>query len=511
MKRLVSTALAVIMLIGIIPTHVLAVHSGENQTTQHSFQGTSPAESVEFDSLCYAMTPAAEPEAQVSGNELAPLASYKTMTTSQDMLDIIKDCEGFVSTPYWDYMQWSIGYGTACGYEEDGSDVPDSYWGGITEAQGQNLLMAYLKDTAELEVNDFYESIGRQPSQQQFDAMVDFTYALGGSWTYGSRVADYLKNPTTEIDLVRALGAWCRVGGSVSGSTCSRRIREALVYLYGAYFLPYGNVSDCDLDVVVDNKLPCFKYVIFNGNGTYMINTRTDDVNYYSTETKYDSLPTPTRSGYTFAGWYRSDGSMLLEAHHVKENTKVSAKWVSLPYIDVSASKWFATPVAYCYTNRIMYGSSSTTFSPNQNATRGMLVTVLYRLAGTPSVSGSSGFSDVSSGKYYANAITWAAKNGIVSGYGDGTFKPNQNITRAEMVAILYRYAVNIAGADGSARGDLSIYKDASSIPGYAKTAFQWALAKSLISGTTSTTLSPTDKANRAQLAQVLMILDNLE
>ena len=112
-----------------------------------------------------------------------------------------------------------------------------------------------------------------------------------------------------------------------------------------------------------------------------------------------------------------------------------------LPFTDVREADWFYDDVVYAYENGLFSGTSDTTFSPNASMTRAMLVTVLYRLEGQPTVSGRSGFSDVKLNSYYEDAVTWAADNGIVNGTGATTFSPNANVTREQMAAILYRYA----------------------------------------------------------------------
>lgn len=508
MRRIVSVFLCCAVLLALLPLGASAAEGTTVSTGRH------PAQTVEYDSLSYQLT-AMENAAAGDTRQAQTCASsdftYQTMTSSQSLLDLIKDCEGFSSTPYWDYSHWAIGYGTGCGSTRD--DVPAEYWGGITEAKGEELLMDYLSNTAEAEVNRFFKRIDRQPLQQQFDAMVDFTYALGGSWMYeDSRVAAWLENPTTEIELMRALGAWCRVDGKVSSSTCNRRVREALIYLYGLYLLPYG-VVDSELQVVGDGNLPVFKYVIYNGNGTTLINTRTDDVNYYFEDQAYGGLISPTRSGYTFSGWKRTDGSLLLEGHTVRENTRVTAAWTILPYTDVPNWKWYATPVAYCFDNGIMNGTSLTEFQPDAETSRAMVVTVLYRMAGEPEVSGSSGLSDVSQDRYYTEAVTWAVQNGVVTGYTDGTFRPDTPVTRDEMVTFLYRYAKTVLNADVTASELLSRYEDGNQVSGFARDAMNWALDRGFINGVSQTSyvLAPKDTATRAQLAKVLMCLENME
>ena len=135
--------------------------------------------------------------------------------------------------------------------------------------------------------------------------------------------------------------------------------------------------------------------------------------------------------------------------------------------------------------------------------TRGAFVAILYRMEGLPSV-GESGFSDVESGLEYSGAVAWAAANNIVSGYGNGTFGPNDILTREQMAMILYRYA-DYKGYDISARADLSGYTDAGSISGDGLNAMRWANAKYLITGITADSLFPAGSATRAQAATIIM------
>ena len=150
-----------------------------------------------------------------------------------------------------------------------------------------------------------------------------------------------------------------------------------------------------------------------------------------------------------------------------------------------------------------MAGTSDTTFSPNETTTRGMIVTILYRLEGEPAAVASN-FQDVPAGQYYADAVAWASANGIVSGYGDGLFGPNDTITREQMASILYRYA-QYKDYDVTASNDLSGFTDVSSVNSYAASAMQWANAEDLITGVSSTKLDPQGSAIRAQVASILM------
>ena len=174
----------------------------------------------------------------------------------------------------------------------------------------------------------------------------------------------------------------------------------------------------------------------------------------------------------------------------------------SLPFTDVHESDWFYKDVAFAYENGLFAGTSDTTFSPNTSMTRAMLVAVLYRLEGKPSVSGRSGFSDVTSGSYYEDAVTWAADNGIVYGTSASTFSPNANVTREQMTAILYRYA-QYKKYDTAASSSLNGFTDHASVSGYAAASLEWAVAEELVYGS-SGKLMPTGDATRAQVAAIL-------
>ena len=221
----------------------------------------------------------------------------------------------------------------------------------------------------------------------------------------------------------------------------------------------------------------------------------------------------PTREGYTFAGWY-SDEALTQKVTSVKlnANTTVYAKWTenavtpTLPFTDVKSGDWFYEAVQYVYDKGMMTGVSADRFAPASTTTRGMIVTILYRLENEPEVSGGSAFTDVESGAWYADAVAWAAANDIVNGTSATTFAPNSPITREQMAAILYRYAA-YKGYDVSQKADLSGYTDAASISDYAKDALAWANAQKLITGVTDTTLNPQGSATRAQVATILMRL----
>ncbi len=245
-------------------------------------------------------------------------------------------------------------------------------------------------------------------------------------------------------------------------------------------------------------------YVLkFETNG----GSRISDV-YAPYDTKIDlSKYEPVKDGYRFTGWYLD--RMLTEgvtSVRMTKNVTVYAGWrrTELPFIDVRGDDWFYDDVAYVYENGLMNGTSETTFSPYISTTRGMIVTILYRMEGKPAVFEACPFTDVKAGAYYERAIVWAAENGIVKGYGNGCFGPDDQITREQMAAILYRYAKN-RGLDVSVGENTNIlsYDDVLDISEYAVPAMQWACGAQIIHGADGR-LTPGAKATRAQVAAIL-------
>lgn len=227
----------------------------------------------------------------------------------------------------------------------------------------------------------------------------------------------------------------------------------------------------------------------------------------------------PTRDGFDFTGWY-SDAALTnrITSIVLSGNKTVYAGWKAIeaapdpepvawvnPFVDVSEQDWFYDGVRFANENNLMKGTSSNTFSPDTTTTRGMIVTILYRLEKEPAVSGACPFDDVKPGSYYADAITWAAANGIVMGYDNGRFAPEDSITREQMATILYRYA-DYKDYDLSAGENTNIlsYEDASDISSYAITAIQWACGEGLVNGMGDGTLAPQGEASRAQIASIL-------
>jgi predicted phosphodiesterase len=197
-------------------------------------------------------------------------------------------------------------------------------------------------------------------------------------------------------------------------------------------------------------------------------------------------------SSYTFEN--------VRAAHTIKAVFGSVEETVENPFVDVAKDAWYKDAVDYVYNAGLMSGTGATTFAPNVTTTRGMIVTILYRMENTPAVSSNTVFSDVPAGQYYTDAVAWAAANGIVGGYGNGTFGPNDFITREQLVTMLWRYA-------GSPKSNYALdsFQDQGEVAGYAATAMSWAVEHGIVSGTSATTLSPADASTRAQLATILM------
>ena len=222
----------------------------------------------------------------------------------------------------------------------------------------------------------------------------------------------------------------------------------------------------------------------------------------------------PTWRGHTFIfiGWYteRSLTNKVSGVYLTKDMT-VYAGWRvdenpntgANPFTDVSEKDWFYGDVMFVYENGLMLGTSKTLFSPHGTATRGMMATILWRMEGSPAPKGKNSFTDVESGKWYADAITWTAENGIFAGYGKDKFGPDDPITREQLAAIFYRYA-DYKGYDLTVKGNLDKFKDADKITDYAKTAMQWAVGSGLVKGKSGNLLDPQGTATRAEIAAML-------
>ena len=202
-----------------------------------------------------------------------------------------------------------------------------------------------------------------------------------------------------------------------------------------------------------------------------------------------------------------SSGNVALKFTHASEYAIVlDESSHELPFTDTAKGAWYQGAVEYVYRNGIMTGTSATTFSPNTAMNRAMVAQILYNLEGQPTVTGESTFTD-SNTHWAAKAIAWAQKTGVVSGYGNNTFRPNQAVTREELAQMLYNYA-EYKQYDLTASGDLIAFPDGNNVQGWAKTAMSWANGNQLINGFEDDTLRPGGDSTRAQAASILMNFD---
>ena len=246
----------------------------------------------------------------------------------------------------------------------------------------------------------------------------------------------------------------------------------------------------------------------FETNGGSAITDMREANNTLISLTKY----VPTRHGYTFIGWY-SDHNLTNQVSEVSltKNMTVYAGWradenldiVVNPFTDVSEKDWFYNDAMFVYKNGLMLGTSKTLFSPHGMVTRGMMATILWRMEGSLAPKGENSFTDVEAGRWYADAITWTAENGIFAGYSKDKFGPDDPVTREQLTAIFYRYA-DYKGYKLTVTGNLDKFEDADKITDYAKTVMQWAVGNRLIKGKSETLLDPQGTATRAEISAML-------
>ncbi len=246
----------------------------------------------------------------------------------------------------------------------------------------------------------------------------------------------------------------------------------------------------------------------------------------------------PDREGYIFEGWY-TDKALTTEYNFSSKVTKsftLYAKWTKNitdndddsgnqsgdepsdednlawenPFDDVKQDDWYYDDVCYAVENALFNGTTNKTFDPNGIITRAMLVTVLYRAEGNPEVTGTVTFEDVDAKAYYAEAVVWGQQNGIIKGYSETEFAPDQNIIREQIAAIIHRYA-KYKGIDTTDKEGTNIlsYIDFNNISAYAIPSVQYVVGSDLMKGKSTTTFNPNDNATRAEIAAILHRLNN--
>ena len=295
--------------------------------------------------------------------------------------------------------------------------------------------------------------------------------------TVGSNCTKEVKNDTIVVTYTKPSSG--SSGGSSSGKT-TYKVTTSAVNNGGVNASPSNAEKGATITITLspDEGYKLDKLTVTDGSGKTV-----------STVKKSDTVYT-----FTMPASAVNVGVSYVKATETPSKTKFN---------DVSANDWFASAVDYVTGKGMMNGTADNTFSPKANTTRGMVVTVLYRLENQPSTSAAS-FTDVASGAYYANAVAWANANGIVSGYGSGKFGPNDKVTREQLAAILYRYA-QYKKYDVSGAKSLDGYTDAQSVSSYAVPALQWANAAGVVTGKSGSKLDPKGNATRAEVAAMLM------
>ena len=283
-------------------------------------------------------------------------------------------------------------------------------------------------------------------------------------------------------------------------------------------FLGYDYAGNCSAytvtgSLIEDNmNLTSEKDTIYIGEEVTIQNTDVEDyaalLDWEVSDPEIAEIVSSDDSSVTIKGLKRGDVAVTASIGDFKKSVTIHV--LDKNYEDLKgkfqdiSGHWAEDTILEAVYRGLFNGVSSDLFDPDSAITRAMFVTVLYRMDGAPAVDQKAGFTDVAESSYYAAAVDWAAKNGIVNGVSETSFDPDAPITREQMAAILYRYATYWE-LDVSAEADLSAYEDASTVSAYAQAAMQWAVANGVINGTSATTLEPAGTATRAQAATVLV------
>ena len=293
-------------------------------------------------------------------------------------------------------------------------------------------------------------------------------------------------------------------------------VKENHIVVYAKKFSTYA--IGYDLPSSGGGGSSVTRYTVkFDTNGGSSVSSATVTKNAKVAEPK-----TPEKDGYTFGGWYtdKEFAEKYDFESKVTKNFTLYAKWdkhddeqsstdthncPSLAFDDLDITKWYHFDTDYVIENGIFKGTTETTFEPDSAQTRAMMVTVLYRVEGEPATNRSIPFADVDMGAYYANAVIWGQQNGIIKGYSETEFGPDDKITREQIAAIMHRYA-QYKGYDVSVGENTNIlsYEDFDEISDYAIPSMQWAVGSGMIKGKSESTLNPLDNATRAEIAAIL-------
>ena len=378
----------------------------------------------------------------------------------------------------------------------------------VTKAAGSNAKLSYIvfgtpKSCTLSKSSSSSSSIGdtkcyvSTTSGQKLSEVYVKTSASTASVTYTAYDADdyVLATGTVSFDTNDANDTLTSSGANFKNAAAVDQIVEDY---------PDADYVKFDLPSAADGKL----YYEFNSIADYTSEVKDSDKYYLNAGSKdLDAEDVYFLPAYGVKGKvtisYTAYSSSNSDLGSGKISLTIRSKTASSRFTDVTAKNvgsWAADSIDFCADNDLVNGKSTYSFAPSDNLTRGQLVAILYRAAGSPSVSGiSNPFTDVKSSAYYYNAVLWAYKGGVVTGTSADKFSPDANVTREQIAAILYRYMGSPA-----ATGSLTGYSDRAKISSWATTAMQWAIGKGYITGTSATTLDPAGKATRAQVAVMI-------
>lgn len=315
--------------------------------------------------------------------------------------------------------------------------------------------------------------------------LIDTTFA--GEYEVNNSFLNVRPLPTT---------AYAKVGTLYKGD-----VIDVLGTYNGWAAFKYNN-DDCWVSIDYLTPYASKITVTFDANG----GTASASTQSYTIGAAFDTMPTVSKSDRTFLGWF-SGGTKYTETSVVPSGDfTLTAKWSLFTYMDVPEEEWYVPAVTFVYEKGYMNGLSADEFAPNGELTRAMMAKILHNLEGMPVVTDDSRqtFTDVDSDDWYYDAVEWAADKGLVNGRGDGTFDPESNITRQEMITMIHRY-VTAFHTDSGDRADLSHFTDQAQIDAYAMDAMQWAVAAGVVNGMGDGTIAPKNTATRAQIANIMM------
>ncbi|MDY3080446.1 MAG: S-layer homology domain-containing protein [Oscillospiraceae bacterium] len=434
-------------------------------------------------------------------------AADSSMQASENLKTLIKSYEGYREDAYLNEGEAYLTIGW-------GHSGPDVYVGMPMNPQiAEDLFNSDIK-TFEDSVNKWNDQYKLNLNQNQFDALVSITYNFGAYWVEANsgdwRLANYVQsgfkdasgNRLPDLEIADAFGVLCSSARKILPGLITRRINEAEIFLYNNYH--------------TDNTH--FVYTILNPNGGTLASG--NRVAIFYKDQPYGTLPAAvSASGQAPSYWAETDENgkpvtPITASTIANKNRSLIAVWnggcalgdncPSKKFTDITPDFWAHDAIDYVVSNNMFNGTTGTTFSPGVVMSRGMLVTVLYRLEGSPDVSGiENPFSDLADNAYH-DAILWASDNRIANGWQDGTFGANGTLTREQLAVFLHRYA-NYKGYDTNNYSDIGGFSDAKDVGEFARESMCWAVGEGIINGTTATTLSPKTGANRAQVATMMM------